>query len=241
MAAPGSSSTPAAPIGTSSAQVKQAVRIPVIVNGDILTEDDAAEALRRSGADGVMIGRGCYGRPWFPAQVAHFLRTGGACRSRRWRSRNPSCLEHYHAMLGHFGTTPGCGSRASMSPGIRAACPARPSSAPTVNRLTSAASGASTLIDAFYDPLIARGAVRMLPGGAPTGSRGRGRTVARGALAVIARATERQRLPDRAALILGALPVPVVLLDRGEPLPLRQPRGRAVPRRVRRAARARSA
>ena len=64
-------------------QVKESVGIPVIVNGDIVTEDDAAEALRRSGADGVMIGRGCYGRPWLHNSCAR------ACvrRSRRWRRR----------------------------------------------------------------------------------------------------------------------------------------------------------
>src|SRR5246500_390416 len=56
--------------------VKAAVRIPVVVNGDITTLEEVDEARRLSGADGVMIGRGAYGRPWFPAQVIHYLRTG---------------------------------------------------------------------------------------------------------------------------------------------------------------------
>jgi tRNA-dihydrouridine synthase B len=88
-------------------KVKQAVSLPVIANGDICSLEDAHEALAQSGADGVMIGRGAYGRPWLLAQAMSDLSGGGRKPDPAMDEQLDIILEQYDAMQSLYGTQTG--------------------------------------------------------------------------------------------------------------------------------------
>jgi tRNA-dihydrouridine synthase B len=88
-------------------EVKAVTSLPVIANGDINSLDDVDHALEQSGADGVMIGRGAYGRPWFLNQAIHYLRTGEKLPEPSLADQYAAVRSHFESMLEHYGAETG--------------------------------------------------------------------------------------------------------------------------------------
>ncbi|NKX66726.1 tRNA dihydrouridine synthase DusB [Labrenzia sp. 5N] len=89
------------------AAVKDAISVPLIANGDCKSAEDALRMLELSGADGVMIGRGAYGRPWLPGHIGHFLASGEQLNAPTGTELAELVAEHYEAILSHYGERQG--------------------------------------------------------------------------------------------------------------------------------------
>jgi len=138
-------------------KVKEAVSIPVIVNGDINSIEDSREALRQSGADGVMIGRGAYGRPWFVGQVMSELGDSGNRPDPSLDEQLETMLTQYDEMLSLYGTHTGVNLARKHIGWYTKGLPGSAELRNLVNQQDDPAT-VVTMLREFYSPWLARAA-----------------------------------------------------------------------------------
>ena len=137
--------------------VKEAVKIPVIANGDINEFADVTRAMELSGADGVMIGRGAYGRPWFIGQVIEYLNTGVIPAAPSLRHQLDVIIEHLESMLTHYGSHAGLRIARKHIGWYSKGLPQSSEFRAAVNSVSDADT-VRGLIDRFFEPMLEQAA-----------------------------------------------------------------------------------
>ena len=136
-------------------EVKNAVSVPVIANGDVLSPHDAARVLEISAADGVMVGRATYGRPWLISRIGEFLATGQLRADPSLTEQCDTLLEHYDMMLRHYGRDTGMRAARKHVAWYSKGLPGSAQFRSDIMRTTDTAIVTNMIRD-FYQPLIER-------------------------------------------------------------------------------------